>query len=365
MKNQIYELYGHLLTDKSDKAEANRKACKCPFYGGLCDGGGNRYQTFLNKRVLENNDLETYFDADIELIPPGVCSLIVKDVKWIVCPRRVFSFSENNTRNYHSDFVSGLIKQYCSLIENEKIGIWSEAKIRYIEKDGDEEAKSFDYTFDYVVASVAPKKLVSIADELGITQKKLQNSLEKKGHVLSLRDGEYYMEHYPVGKLNLIEVMTSSTSGGNKNKGTTIQQSFINAIKGENHESPGINYRQVWARMVSQLIVKSQIGAYWKSKTLWILQDSLVKYISRSTDLNLQKLISEVAKEINIVSLKYTDTPDENGCLKLGLDNLYAGEIPKITDDTDFNKLLQASVIPSMDYVRNKIVLKMPKSILD
>ncbi len=364
MKNQIYELYGHLLSDKSEIAESDRKSCRCPFYGGICDGGGNRYQTFLNKRVVEKNNLENYFNTDLELIPPGVCSLIVKDVKWVVCPRRVFSFSENQSDSYHSNLVANILKKYCALIENERIGIWSEAKIKYKEIKGDDEAKSFDYTFDFVVASVAPKKLTSVAKELGISERKLQNSLERSGHVLALRNGEYYMEHYPVGKLNLIEVMTSSTSGGNKNKGTTIQQSFINAIKGENHESPGINYRQVWARMVSQLIVKSQIGAAWNSKTLWILQDSLANYISKNTDLNLQKLISEFAKEINIVSLKYTNEFDENGCLKLSLNNLYAGEIPRITSDTDFNKLLQASVIPSMDYVKKKIILKKTKTIL-
>lgn len=100
MKNQIYELYGHLVTDKSAEANENRKICNCSFYDGLCDGGGNRYQTFLNKKNLEKHALEGYFDESIDLIPPGVCSLIVKDTKWVVCPRRVFSFSQNGTANF-------------------------------------------------------------------------------------------------------------------------------------------------------------------------------------------------------------------------------------------------------------------------
>lgn len=364
MKNQIYELYGHLVNDKTEKAEFHRRNCTCPFFGGLCDGGGNRYQTFLNRRVLEKEHLENYFNKEINLIPPGVCSILVKDTKWIVCPRRVFSFTNNSMVNYHSRFVASLIKNYCHLIPNEKTAIWSEAKVKYSETNDDDETKSFDYTFDYVVASVVPRKLSTISDSLGITSRRLQNALEKSGQTLSFRNGEYYMEHYPVGKLNIIEVMTSSTSGGNKDKGTTIQQSFIDAIKGRIHESPGINYRQVWARMVSQLIVKSQISSSWGSKTLWIVQDSLANYISKSTDLNLQKLISEISREVNIVSIKYTNEYDENGCLKLGLDNLYAGEIPKVTGDTDFNKLLQASVIPTMDSVKNKIIMKAPKVII-
>ena len=365
MKNQIYELYGHLINDNSEESLKNRKECKCPFYDGLCDGGGNRYQTFLSKRDLERNKLDDYFDSELDLIPPGVCSLIAKDTKWIVCPRRVFSFDQNGGRNYHYSLVSGIIRQFCDLIENEKIAIWAEAKVKYSETNDDDDTKSFDYTFDYVVASVAPKRIDAIAKELGISERKLQSSLEKTGQILSSRNGSIYMENYPVGKLNIVEIMTSSTSGGNKNKGTTIQQSFINAIKGNEHESPGINYRQVWARMVSQLIVKSQIGSSWGSKTLWIVQDALANYISGSTDLNLQKLISQFSKEVNIVSLKYTEEKDKLGCLKLEVDNLYAGEIPKITGDTDFNKLLQASVIPEMDMVKSKLLFKKPKAIIE
>ena len=110
--------------------------------------------------------------------------------------------------------------------------------------------------------------------------------------------------------------------------------------------------------MVSQLIVKSQIGKAWNSKTLWILQDSLSNYITQSTDLNLAKLISNVAKEVNLVAIKYSEKADNNGCLKLQEHNLYAGEIPKITSDTDFNKLLQAAIIPEMEEISCKLILK-------
>lgn len=364
MKKQIFELFGFLVNDKSEKAERFRKECLCPFYGGLCDGGGNRYQTFLNQNTVKKNNLADYFDSAIHLVPPGVCSLHVKDTKWIVCPRRVFSFSENPVQNYHSSLVKKIIDDYCKLIPNTKTGIWSEIKIKYADSNSNDESKSFDYTFDYIVASVAPKKLAEVADEEKVTEKRLKALLEKKGQALGMRNKEIYMENYPTGPLNIVEVMTSSTSGGNKKKGTTIQQSFINAIKGEEHESPGINYRQVWARMVSQLIVKSQIGDQWGSRTLWVLQDSLVNYMSKSTDLNLQKLISEVAKEVNLVSMKFSDEVDENGCLKLELDHLYAGKIPQATDDTDFNKLLLASIIPEMAFVRSKLLLKKPKSII-
>lgn len=216
----------------------------------------------------------------------------------------------------------------------------------------------FDYTFDYLIASLGLKKISDVAKTLGTSEAKVKRQAEQNGYTIAARNGDYFIEDFPVGKLNIIEIMTSSTSGGNRRRGTTIQQSFVNAIRGLPHESPGINYRQVWARMVSQLIVKSQIGTSWGSKTIWILQDSLGDYITRSTGLNLLKLISQVPKEVNLLALKYDDERDENGCLKLKERSLYAGEIPRITSDTDFNKLLQAAIIPDMDLIRARLIAK-------
>ena len=363
MKNQIFELFGHAIDDISEKADFHRRNCICPFYNRLCDGGGNRYQTFLSSKKVKELGLDTYFQRELANYPPGVCSLKVKDKNWIVCPRRLFSFSEGQEDNYHTSLVKKIVKKYCKLEKGRPIGIWPEVKIKYKEQDG-EFVKSFDYTFDYIVASVSPRPIDEIASELSISSKSLKAKIEKLNLVLSYRNEKLCIENYPTGKLNIIEVMTSSTSGGNKNKGTTIQQSFINAIKNENHVSPGINYRQVWARMVSQLIVKSQISNHWNSNTLWILQDSLTDYISLSTDLNLTKLISKVPKGVNLVSVKYSNQYDRNGCLKLMEDHLYSGEIPTVRGDTDFNKLLQASIIPQENFVKNKIVLKKPICII-
>lgn len=358
MKNQIFELFGHEVNDKSSKAEYYRRNCICPFTNNLCDGGGNRYQTFLSKNDVEKNGLIEYFSKDLKAIPPGICSLTVKDVKWIVCPRRIFSFSKANEDNYHNNFAINLLKKHCRLEKSKYIGIWSEVKVKYLEDNEEKGLRSFDYTFDYIVASLGSKHISEIATSLQLSEAKVREQAEDNGYTIAARGGKLFIEDFPTGKLNIIEIMTSSTSGGNKSKGTTIQQSFINAIRGSQHESPGINYRQVWARMVSQLIVKSQIGNTWGSKTLWILQDSLSDYITKSTDLNLTKLISKVSKEVNLVSIKYSNNTDGNGCLKLKEHHLYAGEIPKITSDTDFNKLLQAAIIPDMNRIACKLILK-------
>jgi hypothetical protein len=359
MKNQIFELFGFRTDDQSEIAEYHRRNCICPFYDRTCDGGGNRYQSFVSAQKAKAEGIDNYFDVSLKDYPPGICSLTVKDKNWVVCPRRLFSFDGDHSSGEHFDYINRLIYNYCDIQKNNSFAVWSEVKVKYTEK-GDVFDKSFDYTFDYIVAEVGPKPLLEVKREVGVSEKRLRSHCEKEGITLSRRNGVDYVEYYPLGKLHIIEVMTSSTSGGNKKKGNTIQQSFIDAIKGTIHESPGINYRQVWARMVSQLIVKSQIGRHWGSNTLWILQDLLTDYISLSTNLNLHKLISDVPKGVNLVSISYSDEVDNLGCLKMKENHLYSGEVPTSDSDTDFNKLLQASIIPDEIVVKNKVALKKP-----
>jgi hypothetical protein len=237
-------------------------------------------------------------------------------------------------------------------------------KIKYSEESDDEDDadKKFDYTFDYIICPTQPKLLSETATQLGMTERKLESSLTKNGYTLASRMGRTYIEEYPSGNPLVIEVMTSSTSGGNKAKETTIQSAFRKAILGQPHEAPGINYRQVWARMVSQLIVKSQIGKAWGGQTIWVLQDALTAYISSTTDLNLRKLISKALKEVNILSLRYA-ARSRDGVRPLEVDNLYAGQIPPIQGDTDFNKLLQAASIPPKLILEAKLLSKRPRTI--
>jgi len=187
--------------------------------------------------------------------------------------------------------------------------------------------------------------------------------LAKNGYTLARRNNCTYVEEYPDGLPLIIEVMTSSTSGGNKAKGTTIQNAFRQAILGKPQASPGINYRQIWARMVSQLIVKSQIGKAWGGQTIWVLQDALADYISTTTDLNLRKLISQALKEVNLLTLRYPqEHRQHSGILPLEIGHLYAGQIPPIHGDTDFNKLLQAASIPPKSILEEKLLGKRPRT---
>ncbi len=122
-----------------------------------------------------------------------------------------------------------------------------------------------------------------------LDKKKLIRLLTKSGYEIEIDGSAYYVDNFPRGIPNIIEIMTSSTSGGNKDKRTQIAMAFEDALLGKPHKAPGINYRQVWGRMVSQLISKSEITAHWEGATIWVVQDVLAKYISKTTALDLKK----------------------------------------------------------------------------
>jgi hypothetical protein len=364
MSSKIFELFGYLTDDKSPKAQKTRQSCTCPFMGLECDGGGNRYQSFLHLDPSKDKPLVDFFQGRTNDIPAGVCSLVASETVWIVCPRRLFTLDAGDVETTHEKFSANLLKKYFGFASSQRVGVWTEVKLKYAEDGGkdDENSKTFDYTFDYVISPLGPKPLAEAAAGVGFSEKKLQKKAEELGFMLASRNGVLFFEDYPVGPPQIVEVMTSSTSGGNKQKGTTIQNAFRRAVLGQSHEAPGINYRQIWARMVSQLIVKSQIGKAWGGRTIWVLQDALTDYISQTTNLNLKKLIFVALREVNILSLRYAKQRDVAGTLLLEENNLYAGEIPPVRDDTDFNRLLQAASIPPASELESKLVGKRPRS---
>ncbi len=368
MSSQIYELFGYLTTNREGEATVCRQQCICPFTREECDGGGNRYQSFLDLDHAKDAELIRFFNGRKSNIPAGVCSLKTSERVWIVCPRRLFVLDHGARQTAHEAFCGHLLQEYAPSAVRQKTGVWSEVKIKYADggTDDDEDSeKSFDYTFDYVICSTRPKLLAEIAAQQACTERRLESALLKNGYTLTQCQGRTYVEEYPDGVPLIIEVMTSSTSGGNKAKGTTIQNAFREAILGREQQAPGINYRQIWARMVSQLIVKSQIGKAWGGQTIWVLQDALTDYITKTTDLNLRKLISQALKEVNILTLKYKSArTDRSGTMPLEVDNLYAGKIPSIQGDTDFNKLLQAASIPPKSVLEAKLLAKRPRTFI-
>jgi hypothetical protein len=165
------------------------------------------------------------------------------------------------------------------------------------------------------VCRQTPRKTLAMAEANGFTVRKEQ-------------DG-WWIEDFPGDPILILEIMTSSTSGGNKSTRTQIAMAVEDAItKGMDHNGPGINYRQVWARMVSQLIVKSEVALAWGGMTVWLVQDVLIDYISSTTALDVHKFRDDRANEVNIMAISYSNGFGSSaGPIELKESAFYSGPI--------------------------------------
>lgn len=233
-------------------------------------------------------------------------------------------------------------------------------------ENDDEEAKSFDYTFDYVLTGLTRRPLTEIAALIGKSVAITQRVAEANGYTLARRNGGLWIDDFPSDPITIVEIMTSSTSGGDKKKRTQIAMAFEDAIKnGYEHNGPGINYRQVWARMVSQLIVKSQVGIAWNGKTIWLLQDVLANYISQSTALNLEKYISEHPNEVNILAFGYGAKADtkthKQQIIELTDSKFYSGPISDTKSKSPgFIDIVKIGAPPPKEKLWKSLFMKKP-----
>jgi len=362
--SKIFELYGHRLDCWDEKAEENLSRAWCPFMNAECDGGGNRFQSAID--LNKNPELKAKI-PNKDIIQVGVCSLQPRpnEQPWIVCPRRLLSLKGGSLSDNQS-FVRKHLSNISELESGKKYLAWSEVKIKTQVANNDDEAKSFDYTFDYILSGVQKKKLVDVAQLVGLTPAVVKRLATNNGFTLASRNSEIWIDDFPTDPLIIIEIMTSSTSGGNKRNRTQIAMACEDAIlKGDNHNAPGINYRQVWARMVSQLIVKSQVGMAWGGKTVWLVQDVLADYISKSTGLILSQYLSEHLDEVNILAYGYGDKIDsrDGSIVELENGNLFAGPITKSGDafsHDGFIDIVKIGAPPPKEQIWKSLLSKAP-----
>lgn len=358
--SKIFELFGHPLTSSHPDAVDCRTRAWCPFMESECDGGGNRHLSVL--QLSDHPQLAQQF-LEKEAVQVGVCSLLVNGKPWIVCPRRLFVLRDSNRSQLQARIREALI-QYSGLDKATEYRAWSEVKIKFLKK---EKEKSFDYTFDYVLSGRCRKSLSEISKLVQKNERECEKIAIQNNFTLERHAGEHWVVDFPADPVVIVEVMTSSTSGGNKKNRTRIGMAFEDAIlKGDDHEGPGINYRQVWARMASQLIVKSQVGLAWGGKTIWIVQDALADYISSSTGLDLQRFISNTPDEVNILSFGYGDDPEpeeDSGIVPLCEPQLYAGPVSS-TKDSDkrggFTDIITIGVPPPKEHLWRSLFRKSP-----
>jgi hypothetical protein len=239
-------------------------------------------------------------------------------------------------------------------------------KIKIETRNSDDEAKSFDYTFDYIITGSGRKKVADVAILTGKSEQATLRDAEKSGYTVASRDGELWVDDFPSGPVIIVEIMTSSTSGGDKNKRTQIAMAFEDAvIDSSTHNGPTINYRQVWARMASQLIVKSQVGIAWNGKTIWLLQDVLANYISSTTALDLSRYVAEHPNEVNILAFGYGADGIKSKKSIATLENslFYAGPIDKNGSNgrsDGFIEIVKIGAPPKIDHLWRTLFKKKP-----
>jgi Restriction endonuclease NotI len=293
----VKELFGHPL-HSADGIDA-RKFALCPFMGKKCDGGGNRDMA----RLSFNSDASVRARFDPSILKEGsvscaICSVGLVGRDWIICPRRLLNFSEGQVTAAHQN----LLKTLCRLAGFEvgdQVAVWREVRIT-----AKQEGKSFNYAIDYL--------------------------LRKK-----LTDG--YAA--PI----FVEIMTGSTSGGNKRNGTDIATAFSKALladQGDVVQCPGVNIRQVWSRMAGQLIAKSEVANAWGGKAIWVMQDLLVSYMKENTGLDFEALRSTEANEVNIIA-----SNGKHGDIGV----VYAGPISGTINEASFADILRAPFIPDYE----------------
>ena len=359
--SKIFELFGYPLDDQSPEAIEARQNAQCPFMSTDCDGGGNRHLSNIN--LKQNEELAAFFPKR-SIVPSGVCSLQLRNntSPWIVCPRRLlFLTKRGSNQRVEQRFSEQLLLKHSDYPSGTKIGIWPELRITYRENQ-----KKFQYTFDYILMPVTSLNQYQIEHLTDNDWDTIRRSIESSGYSMARRNGVDYVDNFPEGSPTIVEVMTSSTSGGNKAKRTTIPMAFEDAILGKTHNGPRINYRQVWARMVSQLIVKSEVGILWGGKTIWILQDTLVDYISSSTALDVHQFLSQNSDEVNLLAFSYGENYKQSaGLLALKRGDLFADPISG-SDATkpSFQDMLHTPVIPPKSILLQSLLNHAPVGLI-
>ena len=298
--------------------------------GRDCDGGGNRYLSQI--QLTANHSLKSSY-PNREALAAGVCSIQVarSAAPWIVCPRRLLVLGrERAGERVHQKSSEAKTLTTLGYPSGTKLGVWPEVKMKYV-TDVDGVEVSIDYSFDYILMPLAQVSQLEVEAITGLSWIQARRNFESGGYTIAKRGEEYFIEDCPIGAPSVIEIMTSSTSGGNKNRRSTIPMAFEDAMLGKPHLAPGINYRQVWARMASQLIAKSEIALSWNGKTIWVVQDVLVDYISKTTALNVRQFLATHTNEVNLLSFSYGEKyKQESGVIELPNADLFAGPISSL-----------------------------------
>ncbi|WP_287129636.1 hypothetical protein [Candidatus Cyanaurora vandensis] len=118
--------------------------------------------------------------------------------------------------------------------------------------------------------------------------------------------------------------------------------------------------------MASQLIAKSEIALNWGGKTIWIVQDVLVEYISATAALNVRHFLNENTSEVNLLSFSYEEFFHRvEGVIDLFQAELFAGPISSIPKDApkpepSFQDIIRSPICPSLPFLIGLLAKRSP-----
>lgn len=307
---KFHEVFGVKASTLHDDMNLIKSAL-CPFTSCTCDGGGNRHQTTL--RLAPDDPLRDIFSDTLSTLVPAVCSVDYGSEQWVVCPRRLMGFkaatAEIPEANFSLQPHERQVLEEVGLLPNIDYGIWSEIYLKYSIADTE-----IDYHFDFVIAPILIDVPVSsLREQFDLSESEVLEVIKicKTSKNLISSGSEQKLKIMPDLKNPIIiEVMTASTSGSNTIAGTNIASAFRRLLLGEAYQGPGINKRQVWGRMATQLLAKSALAEHWGGKTFWLVQDQLLRNIELTTQLRMTPAAPDACETVNFISLEYTaDSP--------------------------------------------------------
>ncbi len=355
----IFDLFGYPLDDRTEAVEEVRKARKCPYMSAVCDGGGNRYQTKI--KLTPDEPLTRYFDPGIEEVVPGVCSIMAGADVWVVCPRRLLAARfggvgmppvNQSLQKYERDLLTS-----AGLPLGVDLGVWSEVSLR---QRGVEDA-DINYHFDYVAAPLVEMTLEQALKDLGLASEQVEAEISELTTIAKKSD------YYAKGRKNvadipimlpdltcpfILEVMTASTSGSDTEQATDMRSAFRNALLHDSHVSPGINKRQVWGRMVTQLFAKTALAREWNGQAIWIIQDELLRNIELTTRLRTEKMADAPNRNINLIVMHYEVSPEGKRAMSFKTHHVGDAGIDFGGNQTFTDILLPKTAPPKLELLR-------------
>lgn len=231
-----------------------------------------------------------------------------------MCPRRLLAFKNDlssppkvnsKLQPYERDLLIA-----AGAPRGVPVGVWSEVYLKLSGYEGD-----INYHFDYVVAPIVSSTIHNEAVRFRMTDAQTDALVADARRVGLIARAERTPRTSAILVPELtsplvIEVMTASTSGSDTEVGTDIRSAFRDAIMNRGHEAPGINKRQVWGRMVTQLFAKTALTSEWGGKTVWVIQDELLKNIELTTRLKVSLIPKHASDNISLAVMHYETDAD-------------------------------------------------------